>query len=90
MTVNCKFIKRDARRDSDSYGKWYGIISTELGCSGYLVSSDLAVVSEYMQFCYCCCCWAEYTQLDTAAAVWWTGLFFIMQLLPVTGSMCRV
>ena len=21
MTVNCKFIKRDARRDSDSYGK---------------------------------------------------------------------
>ena len=24
MTVNCKFIKRDARRDSDSYGKWYG------------------------------------------------------------------
>ena len=23
VTVNCKFIKRDARRDSDSYGKWY-------------------------------------------------------------------
>ena len=21
VTVNCKFIKRDARRDSDSYGK---------------------------------------------------------------------